>query len=649
MLIYEGDKQQFLSDVQDNSIDQKIEMNMWRKLHKRVSQSEEQSWRNSLNYMQNVLLDSEIPDSSGVAIEFGIPNTNKRVDFILTGLDRENQHNAVIVELKQWSKVDPVPYVDQLLETDSETEMTDVQTWFSHGVQIVHHPSYQAWSYRALISNFNANVHAIPIHLQSCAYLHNYIPPNDDPLTKGYFQNLINDSPVFYRNDVKKLRNFIKKYIHKGDEKQTLYYIEHGEIRPSKSLQDSLAAMLRGNREFILIDEQKIVYEQMLSFARRSKEDGKKRVFLVQGGPGTGKTVVAINLLVQLINDDQVCAYVTKNSAPRNVFEAKLKSGAFKRKNISSLFKGSTAFVHSETNDFGTLIVDEAHRLNKRSQQGPRVTGENQIKEIINASKCSVFFIDEDQRVTAQDYGDREQILHWARYFHAEVQEGKLLSQFRCNGSDGYLSWLDGVLGIHEETANPTLEGIDYDFQVVDDPSELRRLIIEKNREDDKARLVAGYCWDWISKKNVSSVPDIVIDDFAMYWNLSSDGTYAISKGSINQVGCIHTTQGLEFSYVGVIIGNDLRYEQGKVITDYSKRAKTDQSLKGLKGLIKRGDLEAMKTADTIIRNTYRTLLSRGMRGCYVYCTDKRLAHFLKTRITGYAEGIDLSVWVAEK
>nr|WP_321261423.1 DUF2075 domain-containing protein [uncultured Sphaerochaeta sp.] len=645
MLVYEGDKQQFLSDVQDNSIDQKIEMNMWNRLHKRVSSSEEQSWRNSLNYMQNVLLDSEIPDTSGVAIEFGIPNTNKRVDFILTGLDKANKHNAVIVELKQWSKVEPVPYVDQLLEA----EIIDVQTRFSHGQQVVHHPSYQAWSYRSLISNFNANVHAIPIHLESCAYLHNYVPSEDDPLKQHYFQSLLDESPVFYRSDVMKLREFIKKYIHTGDAKQTLYYIDNGEIRPSKSLQDALSAMLRGKEEFILIDEQKIVYEQMLSFARRSKEDGKKRVFIVQGGPGTGKTVVAINLLVQLINDDQVCAYVTKNSAPRKVFEAKLRSGAFKRNNISSLFKGSTVFVDADTNDFGTLIVDEAHRLNKRSQQGPKVTGEDQIKEIINASRCSVFFIDEDQRVTAQDYGDRAQILYWAKAFNAEVQEGRLLSQFRCNGSDGYLSWLDGVLGIQEETANPTLEGIDYDFRVVENPNELRRLIEERNREDDKARIVAGYCWDWVSKNNPDSVPDITIDDFSMYWNLSSDGTYAISKGSINQVGCIHTTQGLEFSYVGVIIGDDLRFEKGNVISDYTKRARTDQSLKGLKGPIKKGDQEAMKTADIIIRNTYRTLMSRGMKGCYVYCTNTELAHFLKTRIAGYGEEEESPLLAAER
>lgn len=638
MLVYAGDKQQFLHDVRTNAIDRKIEDLMATKLHKRVGSSEKQSWINSLTHMQNILLDPEIPQDSGVAIEFAIPNTSKRVDFIISGLDENNRHNAVIIELKQWSEVSPLEAVDQLLLAEEEVEIKHVKTFLGGGKHKAVHPSYQAWSYRAFITDYNSSVEDVPIALQSCAYLHNYYSKaQNDPLFMPYFSGLLEQSPLFCRSDAEQLCSFIKKYIRKGDAKQTLYYIENGTIRPSKSLQDSLASMLRGNREFVLIDEQKIVYEQILSLSRKSFSDGKKRVFLVKGGPGTGKTVVAINLLVQLSNEGQVCAYVTKNSAPRNVFEQRLKDGKFKKKNISSLFKSSSGFIDSDSNDFGTLIVDEAHRLNKRTQLGPKVTGEDQIKEIMNAAACSVFFLDEDQRVTAQDYGDRERILYWAKQYGAQVQEGELVSQFRCNGSDGYLSWLDGVLGIQKETANPTLEGIKYDFKVLDDPIELRRLIEEKNCIDNKARLVAGYCWEWISKNGSNTENDIILGDFAMRWNLSSDPTFAISKSSIDQVGCIHTTQGLEFSYVGVIIGNDLRFEKGRVITDFSKRAKSDKSLHGLIGKVRKGDIQATKDVDIIIRNTYRTLMSRGMKGCYVYCTDKALALFLRTRIDGYA------------
>ena len=351
---------------------------------------------------------------------------------------------------------------------------------------------------------------------------------------------------------------------------------------------------------------------------------------ILSRGPGK-KNRNSDYLLVQLSNEPSL-RYVTKNSAPRNVFEQRLKEGDFKRKNISSLFKSSSAFIDSESNDFHTLIVDEAHRLNKRTQLGPRITGEDQIKEIINAAACSIFFIDEDQRLLS-DMETESGFLHWAKHYQAEVEETQLVSQFRCNGSDGYLSWLDGILGVQKETANATLEGIEYDFRVLDDPLKLRRLIVEKNKADNKARLVAGYCWEWISKNGSNADNDIVIGDFSMRWNLSSDPTFAISKHSIEQVGCIHTTQGLEFSYVGVIIGNDLRYEEDRVITDFTKRAKTDKSLNGLIGKVKKGDRQAEKDVDIIIRNTYRTLMSRGMKGCFVYCTNKELAKFIRSRI----------------
>ncbi|MFA5569908.1 MAG: DNA/RNA helicase domain-containing protein [Sphaerochaetaceae bacterium] len=632
MLVYTADKKQFLKDVEDSSIDKKIEQQLLKKLAKKVSASERRSWMNSQNFMFHLLNDQEIPSNTGVAIEFNIPHTSKRIDFILSGLDEHDNKRALIIELKQWEKVQPLKGVEQLLQYNPEHEVTEIETAMGGSLVKTPHPSYQVSSYRSFLSDFNTHIATIPIHLSSCAYLHNYRPVKNDPLFQPYFEELLEDSPLYTRDDRKKLQDFIKRYIRKGDDKHTLYLIENGEIRPSKSLQDSLMAMLQGKEEFRLIDEQKIVYEQMLALSEQSALDNKKRVFIVKGGPGTGKTVVAINLLVQLTKRDQVVAYVTKNSAPRNVFEAKLKEG-YTKKHISTLFKSSGAFIDAESGDYGTLIVDEAHRLNERSQYGPRIVGENQIKEIINAATCSFFFLDEDQKVTAKDYGRRDSIIHWAHYFDAEVTEGELPSQFRCNGSDGYLMWLDDVLGIRDQTAHPFLHTNEYDFKIFDNPTKMQQQIFEKNREDNKSRVVAGYCWPWISKKDSPDEADIVIDDFAMQWNLSNDSTYAISAGSINQVGCIHTTQGLEFNYVGVIIGDDLRYEDNKVITDFTKRAKTDTSLHGLIGPIRNGDQQALKEADEIIRNTYKTLMSRGLKGCYIYCTDQNLADFLASRL----------------
>lgn len=209
----------------------------------------------------------------------------------------------------------------------------------------------------------------------------------------------------------------------------------------------------------------------------------------------------------------------------------------------------------------------------------------------------------------------------------------ELVSQFRCNGSDGYLAWLDYVLQIRD-TANTDLDDINFDIRICDTPGEVRDLIFEKNKATNRARILAGYCWNWNKEQsNNSNYHDIKIGDFEMSWNLDGGEPFAVSDTSVNEIGCIHTSQGLEFDYVGVIIGDDIRYENGKVITDFTKRARTDQSLKGIKKLSSENPEEARKRADEIIRNTYRTLLTRGMKGCYIYCVDPELEKYLKERL----------------
>lgn len=341
-------------------------------------------------------------------------------------------------------------------------------------------------------------------------------------------------------------------------------------------------------------------------------------------------SVLAINLLAQLVNEDQLVQYVSKNSAPRTVYLQKLK-GEFKKSSIDNMFKGSGIYFDMKNNMIDTLLVDEAHRLNAKSGMFKNL-GENQIKEIIHAARCSVFFIDESQRVTTSDIGSVDEIKKWALAEQAEITELELASQFRCNGSDGYLAWLDHVLQIRE-TANMDLVDVDYDIRVCESPNEVRELIVQKNEENHRSRVLAGYCWKWIGEgKNDTNVHDIKIGDFEMSWNLGNS-TFAIDDTSINEIGCIHTSQGLEFDYVGVIIGDDLRFEDNTIITDYTKRASTDQSIKGLKKMHREDPENALKLADEIIKNTYRTLMTRGMKGCYIYCTDKQLQEYLKGAI----------------
>ena len=620
MIVYSGTKIDFLTAVEEDSIAEEIEKNIYEKMHRSTGKSEFRSWENSLEYMYKVLNDDGIPKNSGVAIEYNIPQTSKRVDFIVTGYGNEDTPHAIIIELKQWDAVDTVESQDAI-----------VDTYTGGAKRRVVHPSYQAWSYAAMINDYNQNVQQMSIMLHPCAYLHNYRKSNPEKLEQKQYKEYVDDAPLFARGEVSKLREFIKKSVCKGDEGKLIYEIDNGRIRPSKSLQDSIKSLIEGNQEFIMLDDQKVVYEEIIKTATQCMADLKKRTVIVTGGPGTGKTVVAINLLSKLTNEGMFVQYTSKNSAPRNVYAKKLTG--HRKTSINNMFKGSGSYIDAQPNIVDAIICDEGHRLTAKTQLGPKVAGENQIKEIINASLCSVFFIDERQRVTLSDIGSVDEIKKWAKILDSDVTEMELLSQFRCNGSDGYLAWIDDVLEIRE-TANPDMEEIDYDIRIVDSPSKVRDLIVEKNKINNKSRLLAGYCWNWIKEgQNDTDCHDIKIGDFEMSWNLKNTTTFAIDENSVDEIGCIHTSQGLDFDYVGVIIGDDMRYENGHVITDASKRASTDQSLKGIKKLEKEDPDKAHKEADEIIKNTYRTLMTRGMKGCYIYCTDPNLAEYLKKRV----------------
>ena len=620
MLIYEGVKNSFLQDVDNDLLAPELKKKVYEKMGRYTSDSEYRSWAESMVFMYKVMNDKEIPDDAGIAIEYNVPQTDKRVDFIISGYNDEEKPGVIIIELKQWDKVEKVD------------NSALVETYTGHALRKVVHPSYQAWSYAKLIKDYNSTVQDLDIDINPCSYLHNYIRKDNDPLDDEQYKVFTDAAPAYTNGQVYDLRKFIKKTVKKGDNKEILYEIDHGKIRPSKSLQDSIRSMIEGNQEFIMIDEQRVVYDEIIRLSELCQKDHKKRTVICQGGPGTGKSVVAVQLLAELTQRGQFVQYVSKNMAPRTVYLEKLK-GMKRLTGVENLFKGSSGYVEIGNNQINTLIVDEAHRLELKSQYTKDNGNNNQIREIIHASRCSVFFIDESQRVTLKDIGTIEEIERLAKEEGSEIYHMELLSQFRCNGSNGYLAWIDNVLEIRE-TANHNLDGIDYDFRIFDNPHELRRAIVEKNRISRKARLVAGYCWNWPkSTQNDPNYHDIVIDDFEMSWNLSGGEAFALDEKSIDYAGCIHTTQGLEFDYIGVIIGNDMRYEDNHILTDFTKRANTDQSIKGLKKMYREKPEEALKIADEIIKNTYRTLMTRGMKGCYIYCTDKALSEYLKRRI----------------
>ena len=617
MLVYTATKEIFFNDVLSNDFENIILNKVRNELKKSVWESERRSRADTWNTMYKILADDEIPNDAKISIEFQIPRTSKRIDFIVTGQNSEQQEQAIIIELKQRDKA-------ELTDKDGV-----VITRFKNGAAETSHPSYQAWSYVALLEWFNETVYEENIKLYPCAYLHNY--QDDWIISHEFYNDYIKKSPLFLKADAIKLRQFIKQYIKYGDKKDIMYRINCGKIKPSKALADSMVSMLKWNQEFIMIDDQKVVFENAISLAKHS-DSLNKNILIVEWGPWTGKSVVAVNLLVQVTKLWMIAQYVTKNSAPRDVYNSKL-TGTFKKTEISNLFTGSGQFINTEKNTFDALIVDEAHRLNAKSWMFKNL-GENQIKEIIEATKLSVFFIDEDQKVTLSDIGTKQEIIERWNKLNAKISILNLSSQFRCNGSDGYLAWLDNTLQI-KDTANEILDTNDYDFQIVESPNKLRDIIFEKNKINNKARIVAGYCWKWTSKKN-SQLYDIEIPehDFKMRWNLWVDGNLRILKPlAVSEAGCIHTCQWLEVDYIWVIVWDDLVVRNGKVVTNHKNRASTDQSLKWLKKLIERNPEFGYEEADKIIKNTYRTLMTRGMKWCYVYFVDKETEEWFKGKI----------------
>ncbi|MFW6286230.1 MAG: DNA/RNA helicase domain-containing protein [Nanoarchaeota archaeon] len=626
MIIYSATKEEFIFHCKSHSIINKIESSYNFKVGK-VSMQEKRSWEDSMKEMFMLVSDSGIPNDSGIAIEFKIPMTSNRIDFMLSGYDIEGKPTIIIIELKGWKEA---------IKSDNKDGLVDkIVTYLGHGLKEATHPSYQAWSYCKLIEDFNENVQNDQISIKPCAYLYRFEKQFESEIKASNYDYYIKEAPLYLKEDSIKLSDFIKSIIKKGDNKKNLLIIENGKLKPSKSLQDSLSSMIQGNLEFTMIDDQKVIYENALSLGYKSFFDKKKRVMIVKGGPGTGKTVVAINLLASFIKKEIIAYYVSKNSAPRNVYLKKLVGNKVRNINPKLLFTGSGSFCNANLNEIPILLVDEAHRLNEKSGMF-RNLGENQVKEIINASLFSIFFIDENQKIDINDVGSIDLINQFSNQFKAEVFNYKLESQFRCSGSDSYLAWLDDLLDIRETANKDGLYDFDYEFKVFDNPNLLRKEIEDKNKINNKARLVAGYCWNWLKEgKNLSEIHDINIEeyDFHMSWNLGNSSTWAIDSTSINEIGCIHTCQGLEFDYVGVIIGDDLRYDKGQIITDFTKRAKTDQSLKGIKKLYRENPQKANKIADKIIKNTYRTLMTRGMKGCYIYCTDKELSNYFKERL----------------
>ena len=624
MIIYYDTVANFKREVLYGEIADKIEQNFLEHGFHHNNPAEYRAFANSFNNVRNVLEIANLDNDVKVAIEYQLPISSKRIDFMITGKDAQGKDSAIIVELKQW---------DSVKLTDGD----DVITYVAHAERVLPHPSYQAYTYASIIENFNEDVRNKGVGLYPCSYVHNFPGRGVDVslLTGEKFANILELAPCFTKGGNQAMADFIKQRIVYPDDGSIVEMIDHGKLAPSKTVQDSLDDILKGKGVFHLIDEQKVAYELVRAVVKTCHEDNRKHVIFVTGGPGTGKSIIATHLLADAINHGHNACYVTKNQAPRDYFVQVLRGKNNKKAYISSLFKGASSLYGARENEYDLVVVDEAHRLEERDRYHSKEKYCHS-ESIIAASRVTVFFVDEGQIVAFPDKGTIENLERSARNMGAIIHKGEdfaLKSQFRCQGGNIYPSFVENILGINKNGAS-SLKESDYDFRIYDDLVKMRDDLRVKNQHHT-CRMVAGYCYEWVSKDKGLKSPedDINIGNFHAKWNLNVQKfkkVFALDPGSFDLVGCIHTVQGLEFDYIGVIIGKDLYYEDGKVKTNFMVHPSGPDGDKSFYGLFNHQD---DAKADRLVRNIYRVLMTRGQKGCFVYCEDPALRDYIRNRI----------------
>lgn len=377
-----------------------------------------------------------------------------------------------------------------------------------------------------------------------------------------------------------------------------------------------------------LNDIQKETFMLAIYLARESHNEKKKTILIVNASTGCGKTTLAANLLVEFIKESYKATFVSPSATSRNIFYSRLKD-KYRNDYINNLISASSSFIESDENTYDCLIVDDAQRLKSKSGLF-RNLGENQIKEIIRASYFSIFFVDKNQRISFDDIGSIDLIEKYGKEYEADIYYKSIDVLTNLNS---YKLWINSILSNDRDIKYFNEQ---YDLKIFENPIELRDAIIEKNNENGKSRLLAGYCWDWKTEgRNNSKVFDITIPEynFEMSWNVVNNKDWGKDEKSINEVGSVYVVQGKEFDYVGVIIGNDMRYENNEIITDYTKHSKSDSALRGINKKLLQNRENTLKEIDELIRNSYRVLLTRGKKGCYIYCMDKKLEEYLKNKV----------------
>ncbi|EXU68053.1 ATP-binding protein [Streptomyces sp. PRh5] len=572
------------------------------------SEAEVRSWKHSIPALVSALLEAGLDDVE-MMIEYTLPLTSKRADVILAGVHpKTGEPSYVVVELKQWTEA----YPDE--DSPNLCHVAGMHT------RPALNPIEQVRGYCDYLAQFNGTLDGHEHRIVGAAYLHNATEFGVSGLDDA------GQSPRgrFFTGDRRgEFIEFLRDHLAAASGALAADALRNAAVKPSTQLIRVAAAEVRDREQFQLLSEQKLAYELVLKAVRNAQRSDNKEVIVVTGGPGSGKSVIALSLLGELYRQGRSALHATGSASFTKTMR---KVAGARKREVQDLFKYFNSFMTAERNDFDVLICDEAHRMRltsaNRYTPAENRTDKPQVDELIDAARVPVFLLDDHQIVRPGEMGSEREIKAAAARKGLRCTVVSLDSQFRCGGSDAYLRWVLRLLDL--EQGGPVQWEPDAKMQltVADTPEQMEEFLEDRRAEGYSARMSAGYCWRWTTKiaPGQPLPADVVIGAWARPWNVYGEravagappsALWATDPAGFGQVGCVYTAQGFEYDWSGVILGPDLVWRDGRWVVDRTeskdpvfKKSTPDDVVAGL------------------IRNTYKVLLTRGMVGTVIYSTD---------------------------
>src|SRR3989344_2464892 len=430
-IIYDAPKKQFFRDVLINHFADAMQENFVKAYGRRAGDPEYNSWVDTGKVIKNLIELGNL-ENLYVSFEYQVPYTQKRIDCLLFGKNKQGKGVMIHIEMKQWQKVEAL-----------ECEGNFVETYTGGDSRKVVHTSQQVQGYHNYLMGFVEIFEENEIDLFGCAYCPNYDKKEGEGLFDQRYNEVVNKFPIYTKKDIENLANRLKELLIQEDGFDIFNKFMESPVNPSRKLLDNASNVIKKESDFNLLDDQ--IYARNVIIDKINKSETKKEnsVIIVKGGPGTGKTVIALHILAEFAGHKEKKYKIFFSSRSKPLIEAikyKMERGQkVGEVNAKILFTGLNPYVPTSVaeNELDILIIDEAHRMGEKSDhrftKKEHRTNMPQVEQLIRCAKTSIFFIDDKQVIRGAEVGNTQLIKRTAESLGRNTEEWELTSQFRCN------------------------------------------------------------------------------------------------------------------------------------------------------------------------------------------------------------------------